>query len=326
MKKFLLVSCFILFSFKIFAQQFSQYNTGTLYDSFENPSQKSYITDSSKSYASNFFIPNFNANFFLSGDAQASLKSRLFLNKYDNSALQINEGKNNHFGAGANVYLLMFKAFSSLDGDTEMGFSWQMRGEGRGLVSDETIGLLNGTAIFKNDIYNDVFNDNYFYQTYHQFSFSYREKINKQFAFGIKVSALLGIEYKQMTINHSYIDFNKASDTASISLRGTYYASYIPGGNVVARDYLPTFRNPGASVSIGTSYRTEDNFNIQANIKDLGFIHWSKLSHGYFFNNTAGFHTISGAAREDSIYNGLNRIVHNNEVVGAFNTPVDGRA
>lgn len=325
MKKILLVSCLILFSSKIFAQHFSQYNTGTLYDSFENPAQKSFITDTSKRYAFNFFVPSFNVDFFLSGNAQTTLKTRAFFNLYDTRALKIDQGKYNHFGGGANFYLLMFKAFQSLDGDTEMGFSWQLRAEGRGVISDESIALLNGTSAFVNDNYSDIFNDNYYYQTYHQISYSYREKFNKQFAFGIKISALLGIEYKNLTIDHSYIAFNKVSDTASVILHGKYMSNYIPG-SFNARDFLPTFRNPGAAISIGTSYHTEDNFNLQANIKDLGFIHWSKLSKVYNFNGRTGFHGLSGTAREDSIANGLNRITHGNSVVQAFVTPINGRA
>lgn len=326
MKKSLLVFCLLLLSSKIFAQQFSQYNTGTLYDSFENPSQKSFITDSSKRFASNFLFPNFNLDFFFSGNAQADLKSRLFLSKYDITALKINQGKNNHFSGSANAYLLMFKVFQSLNGDTEMGFSWQMKAEGRGLVSDETAALLNGTGAFSGDFYNDIFNDNYYYQAYHQLSFTYREKLSKQLSVGAKVSALLGIQYKQITINHSYIAFDKQNDSANVNLRGTYYSSYIPGDNLVARDFLPTFRSPGAAITMGATYRTQDNFVIQTNIKDLGFIHWSKLSRGYFFDATSVFNKISQPAREDSVYNGLNRIIHNNGVVGSFTTPINGHA
>ena len=107
MKKFLLVLCLLFFTVKLFAQQFSQYNTGSLYDSFENPSQKAFIPDSSKKYASNFLIPNFNFNAFLSGDGQATLKNRAFLYKYNDSALRINQGRYNLANMNANVYLVM---------------------------------------------------------------------------------------------------------------------------------------------------------------------------------------------------------------------------
>src|ERR1700760_403305 len=136
MKKFFLVLFLFFFSAKIFAQQFSLLNTGTLYDSFENPSQRAFIPDSSKMYAFNFFLPNFNANLFLSGDAQASLKSRAFLDKYNNTNLNVNQPRFNHVTENANVYILMLRMFSSLQGDEEMGFSWQLKTDGKGLLTD----------------------------------------------------------------------------------------------------------------------------------------------------------------------------------------------
>jgi len=327
MKKILLVLCLLLFTVKIFAQQFSQYNTGTLYDSFENPSQKAFTPDTSKKYAFNFLIPNFNANFFLSGDGQATLKGRAFINQYNNSALLINQGKTNMANANANVYWAMFKAYTSLNGDVEMGFSAQTKAEARGIVTDESLAIFNGTQSFNNGSGNNsnIFNDHYYYQTYNQFSFTYREKINKDFAIGFKLSGLLGVEYQKLDINSSKVVFDKAMDTAGVALKGTYYSGFEPGRES-SRDYLPTFRNPGAAISIGTTYRTEDAFIIQANIKDLGFIHWSSRSGIYDFNSSANIKGLSTPAREDSIYNKVYDIIHNNGVGGSFTTPIDGRA
>ena len=148
MKKILLVCCLLLFTAKLFAQQFSQYNTGTLYDSFENPSQRAFIPDTSKKFAFNFFVPNFNGNFFLSGNGQASLKTRAFTGKFDNTLLTVNKGRLNQAYADGNAYFIMFKIFTSLNGDQEIGFSAQTKAEGKGLFTDETIGLLNGTSGF----------------------------------------------------------------------------------------------------------------------------------------------------------------------------------
>ncbi len=326
MKKVLLVLCLSFFTVKIFAQQFSQYNTGSLYDSFENPSQRAFIPDSSKIYATNFLFPNLNFNFFLSGDAQATLKNRAFLNKYDNSALKINQGQNNLANLNANIYLVMFKTFTSLNGDEEIGFSWQVKAEGQGLFTDETLAALNGTQSFVNGYaYSNIFNNNYYYQTYHQFSFTYREKFNKVFAFGVKISALLGIEYQKLNITNSNVVYNTAKDTAGVALKGKYYQSYVPG-NFTKQDYLPQFRNPGASISIGTTYRTEDSFILQGNIKDLGFIDWSPRSHVYDFDNSAIIRGLSTSKREDSIYNKVYSLIHNNANQGSFTTPIDGRA
>jgi hypothetical protein len=325
MKKILLIFCLLLFTVKLFGQQFSQYNTGTLYDSFENPSQKAFVTDTSKKFAFNFFVPNFNADLFLNGNAQATLKSRIFLNMYNNSKLVIDKGSNNHANLNINAYSIMLKMFSSFDGDTEMGFSAQTKIEGHSLFSDETAAAFNGTQTFTNTVYNNIFNDNYTYQAYHQLSFTYREKYDKHFSFGVKLSMLLGIQYQKLDITSSAVAFDKLQDSASVALKGTYHESFIPG-NLSARDFLPVFRNPGASITIGTAYVTEDNFNLQANVKDLGFIHWSSRSRIYNFDNVGGVHDLSGQSREDSIYSSVNKIVRHNVIPGSFTTPIDGRA
>jgi hypothetical protein len=326
MKKILLVLIFLSISVSIFAQQFSQYNTGSLYDSFENPSQRAFIPDSSKMYASNFLIPNINFNAFLTGDAQATLKNRAFLNQYNDAALKIGQGKRNMVNENINAYVIMLKMFSSLSGDEEMGFSWQLKSDGKGSLTDETIAALNGTQSFTSgQNYNNIFNSNYYYQSYHQISFTYREKFNKQFAFGVKLSALLGISYQKLDITGSQATFNKAGDSAVIALRGKYYAGFIPG-HFITRDYLPNVRSPGAAISIGTTYRTEDSFILQGNIKDLGFIHWSSRSNYYNFNSSATVQGLSTPQREDSVYNKVKGIIHTGQVTGSFTSPIDGRA
>jgi hypothetical protein len=325
MKKILLVFLLISFSVKIFGQQFSQYNTGSLYDSFENPSQKAFITDSSKQFASNFLVPNFNANFFILGDAQASLKGRAFNNMYNNTALKINKGRENHLNANLNAYSIMFKMFSSLNGDVELGFAVQTKMEGKGTFTDESVALLNGPASFSANSYSNIFNNNFYFQSYHQISFTYKEKINKQFSFGAKLSALLGIQYEKLNTTSSQVVFDNINDSAILGLSGVYYTNYIPG-HLTTRDYLPTFRNPGAAISLGATFRTEDSFFIQGNIKDLGFIHWSSRSRVGAFNDITTINGLSSKSREDSIYNAVSHIIHGNSVQTSFNTPIDGRA
>lgn len=326
MRKFVLVFLLLIFSAKIFAQQFSLLNTGTLYDSFENPSQRAFIPDTSKKYAFNFLIPNFNANLFLSGDAQATLKSRTFLDKYNNAALAIDPTKYNHVNENFNAYLIAFKMFSSLRGDEEIGFSWQLKSDGKALLTDASIAALNGTQSFNSEQeYTDVFNSHYYYQTYHQFSFTYREKYDKHLSFGFKFSILAGVEYQQLNINSSAGKFDKTADSALVTLQGQYNAAFIPG-RFTAHDYLPTFRSPGLAISAGATYRTEDQVVIQGNIKDLGFIHWSPLSRTYDFDNTTAIYGLSTPQREDSIYNKVSRLIHSNVTPGSFTTPIDGVA
>lgn len=326
MRKYLPIFLLLFFSTRTFAQQFSQLNTGSLYDSFENPSQRAFIPDSSKKYALNFLIPNFNANIFLSGDAQATLKNRAFLGKYNNTALAIDPTKLNHVTENLNAYILMYKVFTNLRGDEEMGFSWQLKSDGKGLLTDASIAALNGTSSFNSgQEYTNVMNSHYYYQTYNQFSFTYREKFDKSLSVGFKFSILGGVEYQKLNVNSSNARFDKVADSALVALQGQYYAGFVPG-QFVQRDYLPNFRSPGASISAGATYHTEDQVVIQGNIKDLGFIHWSSRSRIYDFDNSTAIYGLSTPNREDSIYNKLNHLIHHNGAPGSFTTPIDGVA
>ena len=325
MKRILPAFClFLLVAVKGFSQQFSQYNTGTLYDSFENPSQRSFVPDTSKMYASNFLVPNFGGNFYLKGDAQSTLVNRVFGGKYDNSALTIGAGKYNYANVNASAYSIMFKTFTSLNGDVEIGFFLDTKAEGRGAFTDETIALLNGPASFPANTYDNLFNDHYLYQVYNAVGFSYREKLSKQLAIGFKISALLGIDYNKLDIYESHINFDKVNDAADLSVRGRYYQSQGPG-NLDSRSFLPNTRSPGAQISLGSSYRTDEGVTIQANVKDLGFIHWYNASVVNNFNATETIEGLSDPKREESIYNTLHNIELAGRQIRSFTSPTDAR-
>ncbi|MDB5009545.1 MAG: hypothetical protein JWQ06_334 [Mucilaginibacter sp.] len=330
MKQFLLVLFLLLFSAPIFAQQFSQYNTGTLYDSFENPAQRTFIPDSSKMYAFNFLFPNFNTSFYLSGNAQAAFQSRVFSSYYNTAALQIGQNKYNHINVNANAYSVMFKIFASLDGNQEIGFSINTKAESKGLISDESVAILSGFRNFPypNNSYSNIFNDNYYYQVYQQIGFTYREQIRKNFALGVKINALSGVSYDKIVINQSRIDFDRPNDAANLYLQGTNYSSGREGKSY-AQNLIPAFHNPGLSISIGTSYKTEDGYTIQTNLKDLGFIHWNKTSGIYNFNNfnspnSAIIHGLTTPYREDSVYQKFAYLVKTKPTISSFNSPTNG--
>ncbi|HEY9195944.1 MAG TPA: DUF5723 family protein [Mucilaginibacter sp.] len=328
MNKIYVFFCLLLLSGTVSAQQFSQYSTGTLFESFENPSVRSFIPDSSREYAFNFFIPNFNANAYITGDIQGSVKSRLFsaTPSYVSNALQTGKNRHNHINANVNAYAFMFKAFTSLNGDVEMGLSYQTRAESRGLITDETVALLAGSPgkYFPDGGYQNIFNNHFQMQLYNQIGFSYREKINKQLAFGFKLSALLGIKYAKFDVYNSSATFNNPDDYAIIAMQGKYYSSYIPG-RFTAHDFLPTFRNPGAAINFGASFITDDKITLQANVKDLGFIHWSKRSIVDDFNGSDAFKSLSGAHREDTVYNHMINIMKGAGQPQSFSTKTNAR-
>jgi hypothetical protein len=324
MKQILLIFCFSLIAATGFSQQYSLYNTGTLFDSFENPSQRSFIPDTNKKYAFNFLIPNFDGNFFLTGNAQSTLMSRAFSSKYDNSALQIGNGAVNRVNVNASVYSLMFKMFTSLNGDEEMGFFLETKSEGRGVFTDESIALFNGPSAFPNNIYDNVLNDHFYNQIYHDLGFTYREKLSKQVAVGFKVGFLMGIDYTKLDIYESHLTLDKLNDGANIALRGKYSYSKGPG-TFDKQSFYPTSRSPGLQFSTGLSYITDDHITIQGNLKDIGFIHWYNNSVVNYFDGSVGTFGISGPNREKHIYNAVYSLLKSGYQTTSFTSATDGR-
>ncbi len=326
MRKLLLLVILSFSTTLVFGQQFSQFNTETLFDSFENPSQRSFIRDSSNKYASNFFIPNFGAWAYLTGNAQRSVQSRLFDEKYDNSQLEIGRGKLNHVNANSGAYLFMFKMFSSLNGDQEIGFSIKTKAEANGVITDETVAMFNGSANFDNIAYDNIFNSKGYYQTYHQVGFSYRERLSKKVAMGFKINFLMGMEYQEILIRNSSIAFDKPGDQATLTADALYYKSE-NAGNFNRTTLLPSFKNPGASISIGGQYKTDDNLVWQANVKDLGFIHWGSKSTSSRISGPVTLTDLSQPWREDSVKAQLNRYIQSGrQIAGSFYTPTDAVA
>jgi hypothetical protein len=325
MKKFLFSCCFILLAAKGFSQQFSQINTGTLFDSFENPSQRAFVPDTSKRYAFNFVIPNISGDFSLTGDAQTTLLNRAFGGIYKNAALQIGSGKNNNAVLNFSAYELMFKIFGSVKGDTEFGFFMETKAEGRGTFTDESIAALSGSSSFPANEYVNLFNDHYYEQIYNAIGFTYREEvIKKKLSVGFKLSALLGINYSKLDINQSQVNFDHVNNIETISLQGTFYHNKGPG-SLDYRSFLPVTRSPGAQISMGATYKTDDNVYIQGNIKDLGFIHWYNHSSFNNFEATESAINVTGKRGEDSVYNAVNNILQRGRVLESFTTATDAK-
>lgn len=320
MKKTLFI-LFLLFSTsKIFAQSFAQYNTGTLFDSFENPAQKAFVTDSSRKFAFNLFVPNFDGNFSLTGDVQQTLKSRLFNTDYNNKALVIGAG--NHFNyllANANAYAIMFKMFSSFEGNSELGFFANSKAEARGVFTDESIALFNGEGSFANNSYDNVLNSKYQYQIYNSVGMTYREEVTKQLALGFKLGYVAGYESGRVNIDQSSLSFDQAAGTANIALQGESERTGL--------ENTKPFKNPGVTFSMGSIFKTWDGFIIQANIKDLGFIHWTRFVDKYSFNNVDEITDLVSSEREKAVYNAYDDIISTGKTQDTtYNTPLDGRA
>jgi hypothetical protein len=192
-----------------FAQQFSLYNSRTLYDSFENPSQRAYQVDTSKRFAFNFFIPVISINSSFSGPAQSAFKTLLYDGMFNGSDITIGENKLNNITLNSNNYVAMLRMLKSVKKYQELGLSWQIRNDGRAEVSNEIFAVFDDYRLFNSNSVQNILNLNGYNQSYHQFSFTYRQNYTKHLAIGAKLSLLSGISYTKLKVRQSEINLDE---------------------------------------------------------------------------------------------------------------------
>jgi len=291
MVKKVLLLCFLSLSVQqLQAQQFGLFNTKTLFDSFENPAQKSFTLDSSRKFASNFFLPYFGINGANEGNPEF-IRRVINEDVYNTSNLPLGTGQINTLYQNSNVYLLTLKIFQSYKHQQELGFAWQLRTDGNVKYTNETLAILDSYTRFLADgsEYDDAFNTKGYAQSYHQFSMTYRENYNKRLSFGAKISLLSGTSYNRLKITDSYLQVSSQLNQLNARLSGVYKGSFLNTDELSTKTFMPTFKNPGLSFGFGTSYTSKSGLFLMANIKDLGFIRWSKSS---YINNFGGTVTI----------------------------------
>ncbi|MFC3563053.1 DUF5723 family protein [Pedobacter jamesrossensis] len=275
MKKILLVVILLASFQNLFSQQYALFGTKTMFDAFENPSQKSFTLDSSRRFSSNFFLPYFGVNGANTGSAESAIRRLIVDGANDTRTLPINTGEINHFYANSNVYVLTLRIFQSYKYQKEMGFAWQVRTDSQVDYTNESLAIFDSYSRFpKNTNLPDIFNTKGYQQSYHQFSFTYRENYNKRLAFGVKASLLSGIVYNDLNISDSHLYIDPENNILDIGLTGTYSSNFNDKNKISRNTVIPTFKNPGVSVGFSTNYTTKKGLFLMANVKDLGFIWW----------------------------------------------------
>lgn len=303
MKKLILLAL-LAPAFSCSAQQFAIYNTRTLFDSFENPSQKAFIADTSRQYAFNFFIPTASANAVSTGPGQTAIKNLAYLQEFNANGLKIGAAEKNRIFIHSNIYLGMFKIFKDVKYNRELGFSWQIKSDTHAKVTNGTLGIFTNINTFTDNQYNNIFNNSGSSQNYHQFSFTYREDLNKRTGLGIKLSYLSGIAYNKLEINSSSLNINKAENRYDLSIDGNFKSSYYYDG--LGTDILtPGLKNPGFAFTASANYKMKGGWYLLGNLKDVGLIHWSKES--YYYPLSYHF-TIDNASASDTPTR-LNRLI-----------------
>lgn len=295
LKKTLSICILLLFAHQIKAQQYGLFNTKTLFDGFENPAQKVFTLDSSRQYASNFLLPYLGVNGASMGNSDY-IRKLITEGSTNSKDVPLGQGFNTIY-QNTNAYLLTLKIFNSYKYQKELGFSWQLRSDVLAKYTNETLILIDNPERLTSDTFRDgIFNDKGHAQSYHQFSVTYRENYTKRLAFGAKLSLLSGTSYNGINIRESGIQPGLAPGTAYAIFKGTYRSTFIDVDELSPNTFMPTFRNPGASISLGTSYQSKSGYFLMANLKDLGFIKWNNQS---YIKNVDPTIVITGAPGEE---------------------------
>jgi hypothetical protein len=308
-------------------QQFSLYNSMTLYDSFENPSQRAFQADSSRKFAFNLLIPTASFNGRFSGPAQRNFQSFFFKDSVDGRNLEIGQGAMNNISAHSNTYMFMLRIFRAVGYNSEVGFSWQIRNDGRGKVSNETFAIFDTYDRFMGEnTYTDIFNNSGYNQSYNQYSFSYREDFDKRASIGFKLSLLSGITYNSLDIDWSRLDIRRDLREYDVLLRGNFKSNILES-DFDRRLIRPTFHDPGLSLSLGGSYKFRGGWFLMGNLKDIGFIKWNKDSYNYDFDDKVKVERADATSDAHKLLrNRIDRMLRNNRENKEFTTMVNGKA
>ncbi|MFD1631446.1 DUF5723 family protein [Pseudopedobacter beijingensis] len=297
-KTHLFIIMLIGFSISTNAQQFSLTHSKTLYDSFENPAVSSYTPEQSFKYNISI-LPSIFLDFKIKGDAETALKSVLFGKDIDKSSFNSLNNELNRLNINFNGYLFMFKILKTAEYQREMGISLRLKDDGNYSVSNMAIVLPYSGTVFEPGNYPNQFISHYQNTSYWQLGLSYRENYNSKLGFGAKLGLLSGASFSKMDINESLLEARPADYT--LHLNGHYVNSH--GADTLGTSwFMPDFKNPGISLSLGTSYRFNNNIYLTGHIKDAGFILWSKKTPSFTFNDSL---TVSRTKSTDSTYRQL---------------------
>ena len=283
-KKLVFIFFFLLTASESWSQQFGLFNSGTLYDAFENPSQKAFQADSSRKFAFNFFIPTISFDAAFRGPAEENFKTLIYNKIINGRNINAEPGDANLITATSNNYMLMIRIFKSVEYNQEIGFSWQIRNEGRGNLTNATFSILDDYRVFEGEQYENILNNKGYNQSYNQYSFNYREDYNKRLSLGVKLSLLSGITYNSIDINQSSLNIRPNEKEFDVSVNGNYKSSFAEE-DLNSGIFNPTFHDPGLSASMGASYKFKGGWFLMGNLKDIGFIKWNKNSYSYNLNS-----------------------------------------
>lgn len=309
------------------AQQFNLYNSRTLYDVFENPSQSAYQIDTSRRIAFNFFIPTVTINAAASGSAKEAFKPLIYDGVVNGDNIAIGENKFNTITFNTNTYIVMLRWLHTVKKSQEIGLSWQVRDDARIKATNETLAIFDDYDLFNNTASaKGLFNNKGYNQSYHQFSLSYRQDLNKRLSIGAKGSMLSGITYTSFKVIQSDVVIDQEQDILDVSMVGNLRTSF-KFDNFDSESIKPYFKNPGLSLTAGGSYKFRNGWFVMGNLKDIGFIKWNKNSYEYNFDaSNIEIINASNSSADNRLTDSLDQRISNSITNRSYFSVLNGKA
>ena len=327
LKKTLYLIVFISYAGTLSAQQFNLYNSRTLYDVFENPSQSAYQIDTSRRIAFNFFIPTLTVNATASGAANDAIKALLYNGKVDGQNIAIEQNKFSTIAFNTNNYIAMLRVLHTVKKSQEIGLSWQVRNDGRFKVTNETLAAFDDYDLLDNETSAEgFFNNKGYNQSYHQFSLTYRQDVTKRLSIGVKGSLLSGMTYTAFKVVKSDFVVDQEFDIIDVSVVGNLRSSFM-FDNLESKSFKPNFKSPGLSFTAGGSYKLRNGWFVMGNLKDIGFIKWNKNSLEYNFNAlNVKINNASSSSTDNRLIDSLDQRISNSRTNKSYFSLLNGKA
>ena len=308
--KYIIAFLLMMSSYAANAQRYSLYYSKTLYDGIQNPHHRSL--DDCRSFASNFFLPSFNLDLSVSGDANGFIKS--FLASENLSLLNFKNGSNynNRITNQFNYNIFLMKINMGKKRAAELSFYSQLKTQTSLTLNNGIFNFITkGNNTFKGQTIEGFLDMGVSTNIYNETGFGFRRQIYNKLSGGFKFGYLTGIANVGVDINGSKFTTSTMGDTLDIYIKGTVRSSLDPSNKAnLATDSLISNakRNNGYVFSGGLQYEVDPTFTMGIAFLDVGKITWKDKSILYKLDKSirfTGIDILSDSLVQDSVLNNL---------------------
>jgi outer membrane protein OmpA-like peptidoglycan-associated protein len=327
--KYIIAFLLILSGYATNAQRYSLYYSRTLYDGIQNPHHRSL--DDCRAFATNLFLPSFNLDLSVSGDANRFLKS--FLASENLSLLNFQNGSKytNRIANQFNYNIFLMKINMGKKKAAELSFYSQLKTQTSISVNNGVFNFLTkGNNSFKGQTIEGFLDMGVSSNIYNETGFGYRRQIDKKLSGGFKFGYLTGLANVGVDINGSKFTTSTLGDTLDIYIKGTVRASLDPTNkaNLSTDSLIANAKsNKGFVFSGGLQYEVDPTFTIGLALLDLGTITWNDKSIQYKLDKSirfTGINIVDDSLAQDSIMNNLTSYAIDS-IKGAFTSSLPAR-